>query len=127
MSESISQRCQINYGATRAVFLVGRYAFKVPFAFSWKHFLLGLIANMQEVSFGRAKWPELCPLVWWLPAGLLVVMRRAEPLTDEQWTAFEPTISDGWLVGDEYYVPCEPKMDSFGMIDGRIVALDYGN
>jgi hypothetical protein len=127
MSEAIRQRCRIDYGATRAVLLLGRYAFKVPFAFSWKHFLLGLIANMQEVSFSRAGWPELAPVVAHLPGGLLVVMRRCEPLTEEQWAAFEPSIANGWLVGDDYYVPAEPKQSSYGFLNGRIVALDYGN
>lgn len=127
MSEAIRQRCEINYGATRAVFLTKRYVFKIPFAPSWKHLLLGLVANMQEVDFSAAGWPELCPVVWSIPGGLLVVMRRAQPLTEEQWSTFEPTIANGWLVGDDYYVPCEPKIDSFGMLDGKIVALDYGN
>lgn len=125
--DAIRQRCEIAYGATRMVFLIGRYAVKVPFAYSWKHILLGLIANMQEVEFSRAGWPELCPVVWSIPAGFLVVMRRAAPLTEEQWDEFLPNIKDGWLVGDDYYVPAESKINNFGLLNGRIVAIDYGN
>lgn len=120
------QRCDINFGATRAVFLVGRWALKVPFAWSWMHFLLGLVANIQEVTFSKAQWPELCPVLWWLPGGWLVVMRRAAPLSDDQWAAFEPTIEE-WMNKGDYYVPSEPKRDSYGMLEGRVVAIDYGN
>lgn len=31
-----------------------------------------------------------------------------------------------WSGGD-YYVPSEVKQDSFGMVDGRLVTIDYGN
>lgn len=124
MTEAIRQRCEINYGATRGVVLLGKYAFKLPRAYSWKHFLLGLIANMQEVEFSRAGWPELCPVVFWLPGGLLVVMRRARSLTQQEFDAIE---IPAWLEKDDYYVPMEPKIENFGMLEGRIVAVDYGN
>jgi hypothetical protein len=44
---------------------------------SWKHFLYGLLANMQEAQFSKTSWPELCPVLWSLPGGFLVVMPRA--------------------------------------------------
>jgi hypothetical protein len=126
----INERCRMEFGCTRAVLLIGRYAVKVPTLRSWKHFLLGLIANMQERVFSAANWPELCPVVWASWGGWLLVMRRAEPITPDQWEAFYPTVKDGWLCGVEgsgYYVPCEPKRNSFGWYGGRIVCLDYGN
>jgi hypothetical protein len=40
-----------------------RRAYKLPSFYSWKHFLLGLLANMQEAEFSRTGRPELCPVL----------------------------------------------------------------
>lgn len=115
-------------GVTRFVFLTRRYAFKVPRfwwygRFRWDTFLHGLLGNMQERAFAKAGWPELCPILWSLPGGWLVVMPRCEPLADdltvEQYEAF--------VEHDDYRVPAENKADSFGYYQGRLVAIDYGS
>lgn len=112
-------------GVTREVILTRRYAIKIPkLVYGWKLFLCGLLANMQERDFGRAGWPQLCPLVWSVPGGWLVVQRRAEPLADDEWACFD---APSFCVTDDYVLPVEFKRDSFGKIDGRIVAVDYGN
>jgi hypothetical protein len=36
-----------------------------------------LLANMQERDLSKLGWPELCPVVFAVPGGRLVVMRRA--------------------------------------------------
>ena len=46
-------------GATRFVIITRRRAYKFPRLLSWRHFLWGLLANMQERQFGRTGWPEL--------------------------------------------------------------------
>jgi hypothetical protein len=80
---------------------------------------------MQERTFSRTGWPELCPVLWSLPGGWLVVMQRAEPLTREEFMTFD---IDGFREKPDYRIPgVENKMDSFGWIDGRIVAVDYGS
>lgn len=38
------------YGITRFVFLTKHYAIKVPSLHSWKQFVWGLLANMQEAE-----------------------------------------------------------------------------
>lgn len=112
-------------GTTRRVILVGRYAIKVPRVdYGWQAILGGLLANMREWSFSCAGWPELCPVLWRIPGGFLIVMRRARPLTDEEWTAFD---YDSFIETDDYFVPVDYKYGSFGILDGRIVAVDYGN
>jgi hypothetical protein len=50
-------------------------------------------------------------------------MRRAEPLSEATFSAFD---YDGFSNLPEYRVPVEHKRDSFGLFDGRIVAVDYG-
>lgn len=121
---SVHKNCRIAYGCTRRVLLLGRYAVKVPAMTEWRLFLLGLLANMQEALFSKAGWPELCPVVWSLPGGFLVVMRRARELTDDEFLALD---LEQWVKRDEYVVPVEIKSDSFGILDGRLVAIDYGN
>lgn len=110
-------------GATRAVLLTKRYAFKVPRLVSWRLFLSGLLANMQEREFARAGWPELCPVLFSLPGGWLVVMPRAAPLTDLEWAQIDMR----WPERADYVVPVEMKRDSFGRLLSRIVAVDYGS
>ncbi len=113
----------IKRGATRTVILVCGYAVKVPRLHSWRAFLNGLLANMTEREFAATGWPELCPVRFSLPGGWLIVMDRAFPLTDEQWASFDP---EAFCCREKYAVPAEMKRSSFGLMSGRIVAVDYG-
>lgn len=117
---------RLAYGCSRLVILTRRYAIKVPnFRYGWRAFLHGLLHNMQERAFARTKHPKLCPVVCGVPGGWLIVMRRATPLAsstpDGEWLAVwcreDPTL----------WIPAEPKTDSFGWLDGRLVAVDYGD
>ncbi|QSA96603.1 hypothetical protein [Methylococcus sp. EFPC2] len=113
----------VELGATRAVLLVGRMAIKVPRLSTWRTFLNGLLANMQEREFWRTRWAELCPVLFSLPGGWLVVMPRAKPLTDADWCAFD---TEEFIERSDGVIPVEEKQDSFGWLNGRIVAIDYG-
>lgn len=110
-------------GATRNVFLTKRYAIKLPRWSEWRLFLQGLLANMQERVFWTTEWPELCPVVWSLSGGWIVVMARAKELTRNEWNEFD---AEQWRDREEYTIPVENKRDSFGWFQGRIVAIDYG-
>lgn len=114
---------QFKQGATRYVFLIRQYAIKIPRCSAWKLFLHGLLANMQECLFAKAGWQELCPVLWSLPGGFLLVMPRCEPIT-------APLTKDEYLAlveHPDYTVPAEHKQDSFGIYQGRLVAIDYGS
>lgn len=113
----------IRTGATRRVLLIGEIAIKVPTVRSWGLFLYGLLGNMQERNFSRTGWKQLCPVLFALPGGFLLVMRRARPLVLIDWHEFD---YDRFVDQPDYRVPAEEKMDSFGWLDGRIVAVDYG-
>lgn len=114
----------IRAGSTRIVFLIGGYAIKFPDpTCEWRLFLQGLLANMQERVFGTTKWGKLCPVVFSLPGGWLVVMRRAAPLSAADFAGMD----ESWLEEPDYRIPAEFKQNSFGWLDGRIVAIDYGN
>lgn len=100
--------------------MVGRWAVKVPQVVEWRLFLLGLLANMQEVRFSTMRHERLCPVLWSLPGGFLLVMPRCTPLSAEEYCAELVELMD-------WPLPVENKVDSVGRLDGRIVAVDYGN
>lgn len=111
-------------GATRNVFLTKNYAIKIPRMIEWKLFLCGLLANMQEVQFWKVFHHEkLCPVLWSLSGGLLIVMPRTHPLT---WNDYGQFNYEQFIDAGDWVIPVEDKQDSFGWYEGRIVAIDYG-
>jgi hypothetical protein len=125
-------------GVTRLVILVGPLAIKLPrFGYGYAMGLRGLLCNMQERAVWTLGWPQLCPVLFATWGGWLTVMRRARPLTDEEWASCTVEWIEGFRhhrkasIGDkrmvEGIVPVEYKRDSFGVVDGRIVAVDYGS
>lgn len=103
-------------GITREVFLIGRWAIKIPSFRSWKLFLQGLLGNMQEKQWSGFD-ERLCPVVFYTPGGFLSIMPRATPIE---------------CINDEYLsicdsLPVEKKLCSFGLLNGKIVAVDYGS
>lgn len=113
-------------GCTREVFLVGPWAIKIPqFRYEWRHFLQGLLANMQEVQWWtNFPQPQLCPVLWGLPGGWLIIMKRAQPLTRDQFDSID---LKAWCDRGDWIVPAEIKLDSFGWIGDQLVAVDYGS
>lgn len=74
---------------------------------------------MERVYEEHGSW-----LIWCdpLPGGWLIAMPRCQPLTDNQWEILQ---SQG--VYDYLPIPVEFKRDSFGVLNGKIVAIDYGS
>lgn len=114
----------IHYGSTRHVILVGEWAIKIPVIVEWRLFLHGLLANMQENKFSKFGWPELCPVLWAIPGGFLLIMRRARVLTDCEFIKLDMV---AWVDRGDYVISAEIKSDSFGYLNGKLVAIDYGN
>jgi len=84
--------------------------------------LYGLIANMQETEFNELKDNRLAKILFSLPLGFLVIMERAEQLNSFN----EKELNDFCIDGD-FHLPVEIKKDSFGYINNKLVAIDYGN
>ena len=112
-------------GSNRWVFLIGRFAFKIPSLYSYKNFLWGLLANMQEKEFNSIDElkDRLCPVIFYIPFGLLVVMPRARVLKIDEISKEE---LEKFCTLEEKYIPAELKHDSFGYFKGKLVAIDYG-
>lgn len=120
--------CKLAYGCTRTVLSIGNYSFKFPSIIEYRLFLLGLLANMQESLFSKyeAIQDKLCPVVFSIPGGFLVVMKRATVLTDEEFLELYDDL-DKFIENDDLWIPMEKKSDSFGWLDGKLVSIDYGN
>lgn len=83
---------------------------------------------MQEAGWSRMLCKKddsmgLCPVVFNLGGGFLIVMKRARILTWEEFCDFDYKT----FRMTKAAVPVEQKADSFGWLDGEIVAVDYGN
>lgn len=102
----------------------GRFVLKVPALRSWKAFLTGLLANLQEKAFSSTGWPELCPVTLGCPLGFWLVMPYARPLTQEEWIDLDYS---AFVNRADYCIPAEEKICSFGVLNGQIVAIDYGS
>lgn len=116
-------------GSTRIVILTKKFAVKLPnFLNGWSMFLHGLLANLQESCWSRMLWKKedsmgLCPVVFAVKGGFLIVMKRAQILTWEEFCEFDYEK----FKMQKAAVPVEQKTDSFGWLNGEIVAVDYGN
>ena len=117
-------KLEVKHGASRVVILTKNYAIKLP---TWKHyrlFLHGLLANMQEGTWGEVGYEGFAPVIRSNPLGFYVVMKRAREMTMEEYLEFDYL---AFVDRPDYRIPAENKPDSFGWIDGKIVAIDYGS
>lgn len=105
---------EIRRGMSRVVVLTKRRAYKIPALSSWRGFLWGLLSNLRERE--RSGEPGLCPVLWSAPGGLLVVMPRCSQAPLE-------------LLPDPHTAPSDDpdawKADSYGLLAGEVVRLDY--
>lgn len=116
----------VRLGTTRVVILCNGLAVKIARGD------VGRACNLEEAKvwslFGShaRRGPHLCPVLWCHEQGLLLVMEEAGPATEEQvaqvrvrWWDYDP--SDPADKGD----PAEPKVADWGLLEGRVVAVDY--
>ena len=107
-------------GAFRFVLLLGAFAFKFP---RYRNIAAGMRSNRWEREMWKNwqpkfKWATLCPVYLADPAGFIVIMPRAQqPVTREEVEAMP-----------DYYpmITSEPKVENYGRLGLRVVALDYG-
>lgn len=112
-------------GATRVVIVMRHIVIKIPAITSWKLFLLGLLANMQEREFSAIGDPNLCPVITSSRFGFFIIMPRCQPIKHMGLYATELHRIRGRLPQDFYLSDAKPE--NFGYIRGRLVKLDYGS
>lgn len=84
----------------------------------------GLLWNMQESLFWTLQDSRLCPIIFSIKGGFLNVMQRAEELSREEFFEID---FESFVKSPNLLIPVENKLDSFGKINGKIVAIDYGS
>jgi hypothetical protein len=116
-------------GTTRAVVCVGSLTFK--FARS-RH---GARCNRYEARLYRRcdqhRRELLCPPLFCFPFGVILIMRRAHPMTEAEYRHHVQYAGlmlkwDYRGPGDDE-APFEPKANAWGWIDDQPVAVDYAN
>lgn len=121
-------------GGTRIVILTEGLALKFPRINSWKHFVQGMLSNMTEGQWKDYGNRHLCPIKYSNRFGLLVIMVRAQEVTDKE--KFEEDLSqlledeskgiDPYELGTDFF-EYDGLPKNFGYIDGRLVKIDYGD
>lgn len=123
-------------GSRRWVFLIGKYAIKIPRLASWLSFISGVRENLEErywfdagESPRRKEWnyKYMAKIHWADRFGLLMIMERVIPPKSvyQLKKDFERMVIENDLVG----LPLieDNKADNLGYTkDGRLVFCDYG-
>jgi len=113
-------------GSTRWVFIGKKYVYKIPYLTRYNNFILGLLANGQEVTFSKIKGykKQLMPIVFYLPLGFLVVMKKANEISKTDWDLYYKDQAEEIIT--IYNVPAELKRGSWGIYKNNLKAVDYG-
>ena len=122
-------------GATRAVLLIGPYAIKVPRTYSWRTFLNGLLANMQERMFWYQMKSPLCAKVHYAdPIGLVLVMERADRVLGEGLYGAKQLTPEEASRAHEFFdrckaasLPVDPTCSNIGVFGDTLKLIDYGS
>lgn len=107
----------IKTGITRTVFLVGRYAIKVPVmrygldAWAW-----GIVSNVSEREWHTfEEWKgKVVPVLHSFLGGLIQVYPRCEPFRSGMTYPEFPSFG-----------PSDKKPENYGVLNGTVVCLDY--
>ncbi len=102
-----------------------RLAFKFPTYRQWENFLRGLLANMHESRFSDLNHPLLAPVLFSMPGGWLNVMPAAKVSSEHLATWISHAENDRYR--EMLFNIVEEKVDSVGLIDGQVKAIDYGS
>lgn len=132
MSSSKQEFLAVKHGTTRTVILIGKYAIKIPQLKSWKGFLKGFLANMNEKAIHHLCPNYFLPVLWASRAGFVVIMPRVKINTAATWYlhAFMADLfhanndnNTEALTARRY---CEYIANNVAMYKGKPVCIDYG-
>lgn len=123
----------IGKGVTRFVGIRKDYVIKIPRFDNFDLFLSGWQNNRRETQMWKAVCyleeigkPQnkklLCPIIKAFLFGLIVIMKKARILTQEEFDENKFMLQKS---GVSYY-SVEIRRDMFGMLENRIVCIDYG-
>lgn len=80
---------------------------------------------MSEVRTSKLEHfsKKVCPIIAYIPGGWLVVMPKAKILEDAEIEKRD--LISFCHIEDNCNIPAEYKPDSFGWLNGKLVAIDY--
>jgi hypothetical protein len=115
----------ISHGTTRLVLCLGPYAIKIAKGER------GRRCNRCEAALWKRTTEErrkmLCPIPATIPFGVALMMKRAKPISEEEKDHLISTdgFPDWDYVPPDETAPFEYKASDWGLLEGRLVALDY--
>lgn len=128
----------VRTGVTRTVVLVGRFAVKVPSlrgigTYRGLRKRLASFASGYSSNLNEAVWSEYEPwqgkvapvLRSWL-WGVVQVYPRCDPMPPDGWSYDGGWTYSGTDLPEMGRSPGDFKPDNLGLLDGRVVWLDYG-
>lgn len=115
----------INKGCTRLVFLIGKYAIKIPnFTYSHHHFLIGCKSNWYErelykMSKGLDYRNLMCKSYFCSWFGLIQIQERVKELDRD--------LTEDEIITYKDICKSDIKKENFGIDSkGNLVCIDYG-
>jgi hypothetical protein len=115
----------ISHGTNRLVLCLGPYAIKIAKGER------GRRCNRFEAALWKRTTEErrkmLCPILATIPFGVALMMKRAKPISEEEKDHLISTdgFPDWDYVPPDETAPFEYKASDWGLLEGRLVALDY--
>ena len=108
-------------GASRTVLLIGPWAIKIPtLRHGQRMFVLGIYGSIQESEAWRlTRHPNLAPVFWCAPFGLLLIMRRYHQIVTRRLTPEERDTLP--------FIGIDDNGANVAQDGGRLVLIDYGN
>lgn len=119
---------KIRKGATRSVFVFSNFVIKVPTFLSWRLFLNGLLANIQEELFSGVD-DCLCPVMYSDIFGFVLIMKRACVIPNRiNHLNFCNYLEAKYKNNNmSELILSDSKPSNWGILEGKLVKIDYGN
>lgn len=115
-------------GSTRFVFMFSKVVVKIPSLKSWRLFLNGVLANLQERQFSKMNNKNLASIILSDPIGLMVVMERVKEVRHRGlfFIELQKICCESDLHVDFWMSDCKPENYGYNN-KGKLVKLDFGS
>ena len=120
----------VKSGATRRVLKFTNFVVKLPSVRSYRLFLNGLLANLQEREFSKIGRNDLAKVFFCDVLGLFLVMERAEDVNylGFTWEEVKDFVKRKYA-DDEMgeFMLSDNKAENWGYVKGILKKIDYGS
>ena len=115
-------------GSTRVVLVFKSFVIKIPTFASWKLFLNGVLANLQERQFSNMQNENLASVFFSDPIGLFIVMEKVREVKHRGlfFLELERLVCSSDVHKDFWISDCKPENYGYNK-KNKLVKLDFGN